>query len=49
MDTFLPNHPSINLRSSFVHPSIGDLRMIIGRKEVDIKMIKGVIRELHYN
>ena len=28
--TFLPNHPSIILRSSFVHPSIGDMRMIIG-------------------
>ena len=28
--TFLPNHPSFILRSSFVHPSIGDMRMIIG-------------------
>ena len=32
--TFLPNHPSIILRSSFVHPSIGHMRMIIGCSEV---------------
>ena len=31
--TFCPNHPSINLRSSFVHPSIGSWRMIIGSTE----------------
>ena len=39
--TFLPNHPSIILRSSFVHPSIGDMRMIIGlaqdgRRKIDL-------------
>ena len=31
--TFFSNHPSIILRSSFVHPSIGDWRMIIGALE----------------
>ena len=39
--TFLPNNPSIILRSSFVHPSIGDMRMIIGlaqdgRRKIDL-------------
>ena len=39
--TFLPNHPSIILRSSFVHRSIGDMRMIIGfaqdgRRKIDL-------------
>ena len=30
---FFANHPSIILRSSFVHPSIGDWRMIIATLE----------------
>ena len=30
---FFAYHPSIILRSSFVHPSIGDWRMIIGALE----------------
>ena len=38
---FFAYHPSIILRSSFVHPSIGDMRMIIGlaqdgRRKIDL-------------
>ena len=40
--TFCPNHPSINLRSSFVHPSIGSWRMIIGSTEDNMKMKRNI-------
>ena len=39
---FFAYHPSFILRSSFVHPSIGSWRMIIGYTEDNMKMKRNI-------